>query len=79
MNDVQAGYVRLSIHDDKSTPQDFLIGLLRSVFSQSLGDALELMATIDIEGKAVCGTYPRAVAEALFRASEERIRRRDIG
>ena len=73
MNDVQAGYVQLSIHDDKSTPQDFLIGLLRSVFSQSLGDALELMATIDIEGKAVCGTYPRAVAEALFRASEERI------
>jgi hypothetical protein len=49
-------------------------GLLRSVFSQSASDAIELMATIEIKGKAVCGTYPRAVAEALLQASQERIR-----
>jgi ATP-dependent Clp protease adapter protein ClpS len=73
MNGVEAGYVRLVIHDDKDTPQDFVIGLLRSVFSQSVSDAIELMATIEIRGKAVCGTYPRAVAQALLQASQERI------
>lgn len=73
MNSIQAGYVRLVVHDDKDTPQDFVISLLRSVFSQSVSDAIELMATIEMKGKAVCGTYPRAVAEALFRASQERI------
>jgi ATP-dependent Clp protease adapter protein ClpS len=74
MNGVEAGYVRLVIHDDEDTPQDFVIGLLRSVFSRSVSDAIELMATIEIKGKAVCGTYPRAVAQALLQASQERIR-----
>ena len=73
MNRIQTGHTRLVIHNDKDTPQDFVIGLLRSVFSQSLGDAIELTAAIEMKGKAVCGTYPRAVAEALLRVSEERI------
>jgi ATP-dependent Clp protease adapter protein ClpS len=74
MNGVQAGYVRLVIHDDKETPEEFVISLLRAVFSQSVSDAIELMATIERKGKAVCGTYPRAVAAALLQASQERIR-----
>ncbi|MCA6115446.1 ATP-dependent Clp protease adaptor ClpS [Bradyrhizobium sp. WSM 1738] len=73
MNSIQIGYARLVIHDDKDTPQDFVISLLRTVFSQSLSDAIELMATIEMTGKAVCGTYPRAVADALLQASQERI------
>ena len=32
------------------------------------------MITIEKQGKAVCGTYPRAVAEALLHAAQERIR-----
>ena len=74
MDRVQPGYVQLILHDDKNTPQSFVIGLLRSVFSQSPADAFELMVTIEKQGKAVCGTYPRAVAEALFHAAQERIR-----
>jgi ATP-dependent Clp protease adapter protein ClpS len=73
MNRIQTGHTRLVIHNDKDTPQDFVIDLLRSVFSQSPGDAIELMAAIEMKGKAVCGTYPSAVAEALLRVSEERI------
>ena len=73
MDRVQAGYVQLVLHDDESTPQDFVIGLLRSLFSLSPTDAFELMITIDKKGKAVCGTYPRAVAEALLQAAQERI------
>jgi ATP-dependent Clp protease adapter protein ClpS len=74
MDRVQAGYVQLVLHDDEHTPQDFVTGLLRSVFSQSQNDALEVMMTIERRGKAVCGTYPRAVAEALLQAAQERIR-----
>ena len=74
MDRVQPGYVQLVLHDDENTPQDFVIGLLRSVFSHSPTDAFEVMVTIEKRGKAVCGTYPRAVAEALLQAAQERIR-----
>ena len=59
MDRVQPGYVQLVLHDDENTPQDFVIGLLRSVFSLSPTDAVEVMITIEKRGKAVCGTYPR--------------------
>ena len=75
MDRVQPGYVQLILHDDDNTPQDFVTGLLRSVFSLSPADAFDVMVTIEKQGKAVCGTYPRAVAEALFHAAQERIRR----
>ena len=74
MDRVQPGYVQLVLHDDEDTPQDFVVSLLRSVFSQSPSDAVEVMVTIEKRGKAVCGTYPRAVAEALLQAAQERIR-----
>ena len=74
MDRVQPGYVQLILHDDKNTPKNFVTGLLRSVFSLSPSDAFELMVSIGKQGKAVCGTYPRAVAEALFQAAQERIR-----
>ena len=74
MDRVQPGYVQLILHDDKNTPQNFVIGLLSSVFSQSPADAFEMFVSIKKQGKAVCGTYPRAVAEALFHAAQERIR-----
>ena len=74
MDRVQPGYVQLVLHDDENTPLDFVIGLLRSVFSLSPTDAVEVMIAIEKRGKAVCGTYPRAVAEALLQAAQERIR-----
>src|SRR4051794_25747441 len=70
MDRVQPGYVQLVLHNDENTPQDFVIGLLRSVFSLSPTDAVEVMITIEKRGKAVCGTYPRAVLQA----AQERIR-----
>src|SRR3954468_24992983 len=74
MDSVQPGYVQIILHDDKNTPRSFVIGLLRSVFSISQPDAFEVMVAIEKQGKAVCGTYPRTVAEALWQAAQERIR-----
>ena len=49
MDRVQPGYVQLILHNDKNTPQDFVIGLLRSVFSLSPADAFEVMVTVEKE------------------------------
>jgi ATP-dependent Clp protease adapter protein ClpS len=57
MDRVRPGYFQLVLRDDENTPQGFVIGMLRSVFSQSPSDAF----AIEKRGKAVCGTYPRAV------------------
>ena len=65
----QADYLQLVIYDDDQTPQDFVVGLVRSVFGQSSNDANSVMATVERRGKAVCGTYPRAVAEALLQTA----------
>ena len=70
---IDADYLQLVIYDDDRTPQDFIIGLIRSVFGQSANDAMYVVGAIERRGKAVCGTYPRAVAEVLFQTAQERI------
>ena len=46
MDRVQPGYVQLILHDDKNTPKNFVTGLLRSVFSLSPADALEVIVSV---------------------------------
>ena len=66
-------YLQLVLHRNEQTTPDFVAELVRSVFSRSASDAEALTATIGSQGKAVCGTYPRAVAEALLAAANQRI------
>ena len=76
MRDVlaEAAYLQLVFHHDDQTPRDFVVDLIRSVFSQTAADAKALCVTIQRNGKAVCGTYPRAVAQVLLRAVQRRIK-----
>jgi ATP-dependent Clp protease adapter protein ClpS len=76
MRDVQAdaAYLHLVLHDDEKTPENFMIDLLRSVFSLPAPAARALCATIQREGQAVCGIYPRAVAEVLLQTARKRIK-----
>jgi ATP-dependent Clp protease adapter protein ClpS len=76
MRDVQAeaAYLQLVFHDDDETPYDFMIDLARSVFSLPAEVATALSATVERQGKAVCGTYPRAVAEVLLQTARNRIK-----
>jgi ATP-dependent Clp protease adapter protein ClpS len=76
MHDVHAepNYLQLVLHDDDQTPDHFVVDLLRTVFSQSKTDALAVISMIGRQGKAVCGTYPRAVADALLQTAQRRIR-----
>src|SRR5258708_3337986 len=70
----EADYLQLVLYNDEQTPQDFVVGLVRSVFGQPATDAMAAIAMIEGQGKAVCGTYPRAVAEALLQTAQRRIK-----
>jgi ATP-dependent Clp protease adapter protein ClpS len=76
MHDVHtdADYLQLVFHNDDATPRDFVVELFRAVFSQPTSDAVAVAATIESQGKVVCGPYPRAVAEALLQTAQRRIR-----
>jgi ATP-dependent Clp protease adapter protein ClpS len=75
MRDVQAdaGHLEVIFHDDDETPLQFVIELLRSVFTKQAADALRFTEAIRRHGKASCGTYPRAVAGELLDAARQRI------
>ena len=69
----EAAYLQLVFHDDDETPYRFMVDLARSVFGLPAAVAAALGATVESQGKAVCGTYPGAVAEALLQAAQQRI------
>jgi ATP-dependent Clp protease adapter protein ClpS len=77
MDDVraEAGYLQLILHNDDETPLEFVVQLLHAVFNKPVAEATTFAESIDSLGKAVCGVYPRDVAEALLEAARMRIRR----
>jgi ATP-dependent Clp protease adapter protein ClpS len=72
--EVETEYLQLVLHNDNETPEDFVLELVRSVFDKPATEAQALTAKVSEVGKAVCGTYPSAVAEALLKTSQQRIR-----
>jgi ATP-dependent Clp protease adapter protein ClpS len=74
--DVHAGatYLQLVFHNDEVTPEAFVVELLHSVFSKPLTAAIRFAAIVDRNGQAICGIYPRSVADGLLEAARERIR-----
>lgn len=75
MRDSPVGISDLQIvfHDDDETPFEFVVDLLRSVFGRSEIEAVAFAASVGEFGRAVCGTYPAAVAEAMLQAARQRI------
>ena len=65
--------VQLKILNDQTTPYEFVIDLLESVFGRSPSDAKLIGATAHNFGEADCGLWPRAVAEALIAAAQSKI------
>lgn len=49
--------------DDDFTPMDFVVEVLRQVFSLSTEKATQIMLTVHTKGQAVCGTYTKDIAE----------------
>ena len=49
--------------NDDFTPMDFVVDVLREFFYKNEAQAEQIMLKVHHEGRAVCGEYPRDVAE----------------
>jgi ATP-dependent Clp protease adapter protein ClpS len=72
--DAEASHLLIVLHNDDDTPVDFIVELMHSVFKKSVADALKFAAKMDQRGRAICGTYPRDVANELLEVARQRIR-----
>ena len=54
---------KVLLHNDDYTTMDFVVDILIRVFGKSLEKATQIMLNIHNKGKAVCGIYPREIAE----------------
>lgn len=49
--------------NDDFTPMEFVVQILQQFFGKSRENAMQLMLQVHHQGSAVCGIYPRDVAE----------------
>lgn len=50
-------------HNDDTTPMEFVVMLLKSVFKHSTDKATELMYEVHLKGHSVINLYPKEIAE----------------
>tara|TARA_B100001094_G_scaffold333315_1_gene410618 strand:- start:770 stop:1084 length:315 start_codon:yes stop_codon:yes gene_type:complete len=56
-------FYKVVLNNDDYTPMDFVVEILCMFFSMNQNEATGTMLKIHNEGKAVCGIYPRDIAE----------------
>ncbi|ACN15760.1 ClpS [Desulforapulum autotrophicum HRM2] len=54
---------RVVLHNDDYTTMEFVVQILITVFGKSLEKASIIMLNIHKQGKGICGSYTREVAE----------------
>ena len=54
-------YTVVLLNDD-FTPMDFVVLVLQKFFSMDRERALQIMLKVHMEGRGVCGVYPRDIA-----------------
>ncbi len=54
---------KVLLHNDDYTTMDFVVDILIRAFGKSLEKATQIMLNVHNKGKAVCGIYPREIAE----------------
>lgn len=54
---------RVIMLNDDYTPMDFVIDVLTRFFSMDMERATQVMLAVHTQGSAVCGVYPKDIAE----------------
>ncbi len=54
---------KVIVLNDDYTPMDFVVEVLKIFFNMEQEKATQVMLAIHTQGKAVCGVYPRDIAE----------------
>lgn len=65
---------KVRLLNDDYTPMEFVVQVIETYFGKSREQALQLMLKVHNEGSAVCGVYPRDVAETKVRQVTEKAR-----
>ena len=48
--------------NDDYTPMEFVVVVLQEFFGKDVGTATQIMLKVHVEGRAVCGVFPRDIA-----------------
>lgn len=54
---------RVCLLNDDITTMDFVVEILQKYFSHTRDNAIRIMMDVHVNGQAVCGVYPRDIAE----------------
>lgn len=54
---------RVIMLNDDFTPMEFVVEVLQMLFHMDADSAHQTMLTVHVQGQAVCGIYPRDIAE----------------
>jgi len=65
---------RVLLLNDDYTHQQFVVAILQGIFRKSLQEAERIMLTVHYKGQAVCGIYPKQIAEAKMEIVHRRAR-----
>ena len=67
---------RVIMLNDDFTPMEFALHILKTVFRLEDTQATEILLAVHTRGSAVCGAYPRDIAETRMLMANEYSRRR---
>jgi ATP-dependent Clp protease adaptor protein ClpS len=59
------------MHNDDFTSMEFVVEVLMSIFRKDELSAILLMQAIHLEGLAICGVYPKEIAETKVIQTKE--------
>lgn len=63
-------YKVILLNDDETT-MDFVVYILMDIFAKNFDDAINLMMKVHKQGRAVCGAYPKEIAQDKQKAVHE--------
>jgi len=69
----EAGLIRITLHHDNKTPEEFVLELLCIDLRRPYSDAIKAIDAAAKHGQAICGTYPRDVGTKFLEAAQKRI------